>query len=216
MTDGGPSGRGWRRVHPRLIIVTDTTVAPEGVIEPRIERALALARPAMVMVQLRDTALSVRRRLALGERLLAICRRHGQLLVVNDRVDLAVLLGADGVHLGEASIASEDARKLLSPGAWISRACHAPSEVAHTDADAALLSPIAAPRKGRAALGLAALSEARARRGSASPLLYALGGIDAESAARCVARGAAGVAVIGAVLDGRDPEPLVRALGIVR
>jgi thiamine-phosphate pyrophosphorylase len=46
------------------------------------------------------------------------------------------------------------------------------------------------------------------------PLLYALGGVDERNAAQCLAAGADGIAVIGAALDGRDPVPLVRALGI--
>jgi thiamine-phosphate pyrophosphorylase len=74
-------------------------------------------------------------------------------------------------------------------------------------------------RKGRPALGLAALGAAR-RAAAALPKpadlrLYALGGVRAENAAECITAGADGVAVIGAALDGTDPRPLLGALGIL-
>ena len=205
-------------LRPNLVVVTDTAVAAAGVLEGRVERACALARPGTVLVQLRDPDLPVRERKALGERLLAIARRHGQALVVNDRIDLALLIGADGVHLGESSVRPEDARRLLSGSAFVSHACHGLGEVLRPGSDAALLSPVVAPRKGRAALGTTVLTCARgnidAHRSQA--LLFALGGVDATTAKACIDAGAHGVAVIGAVLDGRDPLTLLGALGISR
>jgi thiamine-phosphate pyrophosphorylase len=208
-----------RRLAPRLIVVTDTSVADEAVLVHRVDACAALAAPGSVMVQLRDKTLPIRRRRALGERLVAVCRARAQGFVVNDRLDLAVLLGADGVHLGEDAVATEDARAVLPPGAWVSRAVHTVDDAGRCTADAVLLSPIASPRKGRPALGLSALTEARAaisRQTDAAPRLYALGGIDASNAAQCLSSGADGVAVVGAVLDGRDPAPLLDALGIRR
>lgn len=210
----------WRDGAPPLVVITDTTVAREGVLEERVERVLSMARPGSVVVQLRDLALPTRQRLGLGERLVAACRRHGQWFVVNDRLDLTVLLGADGVHLGEGGVETADARPMLPPNTWISRACHAPEAAATLDADAVLLSPIAAPRKGRPALGAEGVTRARAvlatMNSARRPMLYALGGVDASNAATAIASGADGVAVIGAALDGREPEPLVTALGIRR
>jgi thiamine-phosphate pyrophosphorylase len=169
-------------------------------------------------VQLRDKSLAARNRLALGRRLISECRGRDQSFVVNDRLDLALLLEADGVHLGEGSVAPADARTVLPDRAWISIACHDPGAVRRPDADAVLLSPIVAPRKGRQALGFDGLRSARRVLASAGdttlPALYALGGVDADSARECLAAGADGVAVIGAGLDGRDPLPLLGALGI--
>jgi thiamine-phosphate pyrophosphorylase len=109
---------------------------------------------------------------------------------------------------------------VLPPGTWISRACHDVAAVIETDADAVLLSPIAAARKGRPALGVAGLQEARrildAMPEARRPRLYALGGLDAHTAAGAIAAGADGIAVIGAVLSGDDPGPLLRVLSIVR
>ena len=195
---------------PRLIVVSDFTRGPAPALFERLERCLRAARPGSVLVQLREHGLGARDRLALGRSLVALARAHEQRFAVNDRLDLAVLLGADAVHLGESSVPSADARRLL-PGAWLSRAWHAPD--APTDgADALVLSPIFAPRHGRPALGVEALS--RARTGGA--LLYALGGVGATNAARALESGAAGVAVVGAVLEEDDPSALLWALGIER
>jgi thiamine-phosphate pyrophosphorylase len=207
----------------RLIVITDATVAAEDVIEERITRVLAMARAGSVVVQLRDKDLPARWRLALGERLVAACRQHGQWFVVNDRIDLAVLLGADGVHLGEESVSTEDARALLPRAAWVSRACHEPEGVGTPEGrgvDAWLLSPVAAPRKGRVALGESGVERARAvidRMDPAErPRLFALGGVRAKDVATWMAAGAHGVAVIGAVLNGQDPRALVDALEIAK
>ncbi|MCC6901338.1 MAG: thiamine phosphate synthase [Polyangiaceae bacterium] len=190
---------------PRLIVITDGSRGTEATLLERVERALALARPTTVLVQLRDHQLPGRDRLALGRRLVALARRHGQRFGVNDRLDLARMLGADSVHLGEASVSLADARRLM-PDAWITRAWHGGPE---PEADALVLSPIFEPRHGRPALGVGAL-------GGAKLPVYALGGVTAERAARARSAGAAGVAVVGAVLGDDDPTALCDALGILR
>ncbi|MEB2313600.1 MAG: thiamine phosphate synthase [Sorangiineae bacterium] len=197
------------RVRPRLIAITDLSVAPAELLVARLGGLVASAAPGSVMLQLRDRALPIRERALLGERLARVARASGQLFAVNDRVDLAMLLGADAVHLGEASMDADAARRLAGPELFVSRAVHEPSAPA-LGADALVLSPIAAPRKGRPALGVAALSA------RSDALVYALGGVDAATARACLDAGATGVAVIGAVLDGRPVEPLLDALGIRR
>ncbi|HVW28593.1 MAG TPA: thiamine phosphate synthase [Polyangiaceae bacterium] len=200
---------------PVLIVITDENVAPGAALDARLERVLAAARPRTVLVQLRHLSLPVRVRLAIGARLRALCTRHEQWLSVNDRADLAFAVRADGVHLGERSVTPADARRLL-PRAFVSHACHDLDALDAEGSHAAVLSPILAPRKGRAPLGVGGVRRARAlleaRR--STTLLYALGGVDASSAAPCIEAGATGVAVIGAALDGRDPVPLLCALGI--
>jgi thiamine-phosphate pyrophosphorylase len=201
------------------MVITDTTVAPEGALERRIQDLLARARAGEIIVQLRDRDLPVRVRLRIGERLVRACRAYGHRLIVNDRVDLAVLLGADGVHLPERGIPPERARALLGNNAWISVAAHDACGAPPPGVSAIVLSPIVAERKGRPPLGVAALSAMASslKRAVDPPVaLYALGGIDAESAAGCLEHGADGVAVIGAALDGRDVRPLLKALDIRR
>ncbi|GMV17759.1 MAG: thiamine phosphate synthase [Polyangiaceae bacterium] len=199
-------------IAPRLIVITDFSRGDRGARLARIERCLALARPTSVLVQLRDPELGARARLELGRHLVALARAHGQSFAVNDRLDLAKLLGADAVHLGEASVDVADARRFL-PGVWISRAWHS-TDRAPEGADALLLSPIFEARHGRPALGAPSLRIARARIGALP--LYALGGVTPERASTAMATSAQGVAVIGAVLDDDDPLPLLAALGIRR
>jgi thiamine-phosphate pyrophosphorylase len=202
---------------PGLVAISDRRSAPA---RATLERFLALghgARPRSVVFQLRDLELPARERLAFGRELRAVARETGQLFVVNDRLDLALLLEADGVHLGEAGVETREARRLLGEAAFISRACHEPRSAMRLEADAVLLSPILEARKGRAALGLPALGVARrARAESDRPLLFALGGVDARGARACLEAGADGVAAIGAVLGEKGADELLRALGIAR
>jgi thiamine-phosphate pyrophosphorylase len=178
----------------------------------RIQRTLSCAVPGSVMVQLRDHDLALRRRFELGRTLRTLTRDQAQLFAVNDRLDLARMLDADAVHLGEASVSTADARAFGAR--FVSRSAHRLDVLAGFDADACLLSPIVEARHGRSALGLDTV--ARARVELAGRKLYALGGVTASNARACLAAGANGVAVVGAVLDSDEPEALVAALGIGR
>ncbi len=200
-------------IAPVLIVFTDLALLSADAQLERLDELFALARPACVLAVVRDKQRSARERLDLGRRLARLARDRGQYLGMADRLDLAQLLEADAVHLGEGSVNSADARRLLGETLFVSRACHDPERAGAMDADAVLLSPILAARKGREPLGVAAL--ARARSLVAGQRLYALGGIDAENAGACLAAGADGAAAIGAVLA-QEPGPLLRALGIAR
>jgi thiamine-phosphate pyrophosphorylase len=206
---------------PRLIALSDRSRATAERTLERFERLANAARPGTVLLQLRDRELSALERLAFGRRLKLLALATGQGLAVNDRLDLALLLGADGVHLAESSVSAADARHLLGAGCFVTRACHGPSEAAEASVDGWVLSPILEARKERPALGLGRLSELRARLPivpdvARAPALYALGGVDAGRARACLEAGATGIAVIGAVLAVEDPLPLLDALDIVR
>jgi thiamine-phosphate pyrophosphorylase len=205
----------------RLIAISDLSALPAPELVVRFRRLAALARPQTVALLLRDHAATGKQRLALGERLRDLAGEQTQQLWVADRADLALLLGADVLHLGEASVSARAVRSLLPGSMRISRAwhratCHG-AEPELTGVDALLVSPVLEPRKGRPALGLPALSalgEQLRARNQAYPL-FALGGVSATNAAACLAAGASGVAAIGAVLAA-DPAPLLDSLGIRR
>jgi thiamine-phosphate pyrophosphorylase len=197
----------------KLIAITDLERFGEKRTLAAWRRLAAAARPGSVAVDLRDRSRDGRHLLELGEHLGAIAGETGQALIVNDRLDLALLLGSDALHLGEQGIPSARARQHFR-GAIV-RACHAPETVVTTDADIVLLSPILEPRKGRPSLGLGALRASQSGT-SRRPRLFALGGIDAPRAASCIAAGADGVAAIAAVFGAEEPAPLLAALGILR
>lgn len=201
----------------RLIAITDRAVAERGATLGRLERLVANARPGSVMLQLRDRELAARERLRFGAELRVLTRAHRQLFQVNDRLDLAVILDADAVHLGEASVTTEDARALLGSERFVTRACHDAERARDVDADGVVLSPVFAPRKAAAALGVQSLTRARAllRDGPTTVRLFALGGVDATNAASCLEAGADGAAAIGAAIGNDAPEPLLAALGIL-
>jgi thiamine-phosphate pyrophosphorylase len=209
---------------PSLIAISDATQPSFELWLAQLECLLAAARPGSVLVQLRDRQLPIAERRQLGERLRRMTLEQAQGLAVNDRLDLAVLLGADAVHLPEGSVSVEDARALgRGQGLdwYVSSACHEPRRAATSSADALLLSPVAQARKGRAPLGVDGLLRARAALSERAPSLgacrlYALGGIAAADARRWVAAGADGVALIGALLAADAPDVLVDQLGVRR
>lgn len=204
-------------IRPRLIAITDQAIAPRPPLEARLERLCALAAPGSVLVQLRNLETPVRARLELARRLRQITASFAQFLAVNDRADLAMLVEADALHVGERGLLPHDARRIVG-ARFVSRACHDPLRAESLGADAVVLSPILAPRKGRPALGLDALGVARraSEKDRVRPLLFALGGIEAATAARVLGAGADGIAAISAILCVDDPRPLLEALGIVR
>jgi thiamine-phosphate pyrophosphorylase len=212
-----------RAALPRLLAITDLGLLPAEVLLARLRRLAVQARPGTLALVLRDHGKSALERLTLGKQLLDVARGSGQALWVADRLDLALLLEADGVHLGEGSVSAAVARRLVGDAVRISRAWHqaslidSPTAEELAQVDALLVSPVLAPRKGRPALGLAPLGvlgeQLRARNWACQ--LYALGGVSAENASACRQAGALGVAAIGAALA-EDPSALLAALDMLR
>jgi thiamine-phosphate pyrophosphorylase len=146
------------------------------------------------LVQIRERDLPVRDLATLTREVLRIPNPQGTKVLVNDRADVAMVCGAHGVHLRDGSVAPE---KLARPGFLVTVSCHHVDDVEKVSgADFVLLAPIFKPlskKDARPALGVTAITEFTRR--SSTPVL-ALGGIDLENAAACVAAGAAGVAGI--------------------
>lgn len=197
---------------PRLLLITDLDLADPSAHLRRLARALVVGEPRRVAVGLRDHGRDARARLEFGRRLRELTARAGASLLVFDRVDLALALDAEGVHLGRRSMGVADARALIGAGRTVSCSCHDARELdeaARADVDYATLSPLrASPGKG-APLGVVAFRALRAR--LARPVI-ALGGIDAGSLADARAAGADGVAVIRAVFGVDEPRPFVEAV----
>lgn len=169
----------------------------------------AAVRGGVDLVQVREPAMPDGRLLAVLEAAREITRRLGVGLVVNDRPDLAVLAGADGVHVGQDDLPVEAARRFGLP---VGLSTHSPSELAAgVGADYVGVGPVfATPTKeGRPAVGLGYVRHAA---GHARVPWFAIGGIDEGNVADVVAAGARRIAVVRAIGDAGDPERAARAL----
>jgi thiamine-phosphate pyrophosphorylase len=197
---------------PVVHLITDRRIVSDLAL--RASAALAGLPAGLVAIHLREKDLGGRDLLALARTLVAVCRAHGQRLLVNDRLDVALAAGADGVHLPAAGIPVADARRLLGPAALVGVSCHSAADVARAlagGASYATFSPVYETPSKRAygpPVGLDALREA-ARLGLP---LVALGGVSPERVPELRAAGAAGVAAIRAWLEAPDPALAVRAL----
>ena len=165
-------------------------------------------RGGVDLVQVREKALPDGELLRVLERARAVTRRLGVPLVVNDRPDLAVLCGADYVHVGQDDLPVAAARRF---GVGVGQSTHAPGEVDASEADYLGVGPVyATPTKaGRPPVGLELVGYASAH--SRVPW-FAIGGIDLSNVKEVVEAGATRVAVLRAIGDARDPEAAARAL----
>ena len=175
-----------------------------------VAAALDAGLPA---VQLREKDLPGRPLLALAESLRTLTARVGARLLVNDRVDVAMAAGADGVHLGGGGMPVTVARSLLPAGTLVGVSTHAPEEVAagaRDGADYAFFGPVWPTPSKDAAQGPEQL---RAAVGAAGRLpVLGIGGVTAATVPAALGAGAAGVAVIRAILAADDPATATRAL----
>jgi thiamine-phosphate pyrophosphorylase len=150
---------------------------------------------------------------------LRVCRRRDVPLLVNDRVDVALAAGADGVHLPGDSFRVAEARALLGERALIGVSTHAPEEVAAAaaeGADFAVFGPVfETPSKAAygAPQGLERLGAAV--RAASLPVL-AIGGMTPERATAARRIGAAGAAVVSAILAAPDPAAAAREFVVAR
>jgi len=195
------------RTLPRLHAVTDDAVLAQ---EGWVDRAVAVLESGgpRVALHVRGPGTGSRVLLALATALLPHARRSGAALLLNDRVDVAMVAEADGVHLGGGSLPVPESRSLLGPSRWIGMSCHGADEAAAAGAagaDYVFLGTIfeTPSHLGRAGLGVGAVEEAV--RGAPSVPVVAIGGVGPEDAPGLVRAGAWGVAVIRGVWGASDP-----------
>jgi thiamine-phosphate pyrophosphorylase len=196
---------------PRVLLVTDRRLGDPVAL---VERALDATGPGRVIVQLREKDLDGGPMFALARRMREVTSAHGALLVINDRLDVALAAGADGVHLPERGLDLATARR-LAPELLVGVSTHAAAgAIAAAAADYVVLGPIrATPSKAGYGppLGLDALREAAAAVADRVPL-FAIGGIEtAEHVREAIAAGAHGVAGIRAFSDPAGLAELARA-----
>ena len=196
----------------RLIVATDTRLAAPRDIVHMVGDALRAGCPA---VQLREKELPARDVLPLARTLRRATHDAGALLFVNDRLDVALAVGADGVHLGPDDLPVGLARQMAPPSFMIgysaSTVARARSAIA-SGADYIGCGPVfpttTKPDAG-SAIGVAQL--ARIAQAIDAPVV-AIGGITPENAPSAIQAGAAGVAAIGAVMTAADPRATTSGL----
>jgi thiamine-phosphate pyrophosphorylase len=189
----------------RLYLVIEGWAA--GAVEPAL-------RGGVDVVQLRDKEAADEDVVAAGRELRDLCRAHGAPFVVNDRHDLALACGADGVHLGQDDAAVEEVRAEVGERLAIGVSTHSPEQIAAAEgssADYFAVGPVhETPTKpGRPAVGLGLVRHA-AR--VASKPWFAIGGIEPANASEVAAAGARRIVVVRAIRDADDPEAAARAL----
>jgi thiamine-phosphate pyrophosphorylase len=167
----------------------------------------------VTLVQLRDKNVDARPMLALGRRLLELLRPAGIGLIVNDRIDVALALDAEGVHIGQQDIPYPEARRQLGPTKIIGVSVGSEAEArqaADWDVDYVGVGPVyPTATKPDAGMALGADETARLANISAHRAV-AIGGIDATNAASLYAAGLEGVAVVSAICAASDPGAATR------
>ena len=191
---------------PKLYPITDARRSGLS----HAEQVARLAEGGATFVQLREKHLSPREFCREAERAVRVARERGVRLVVNDRVDIALAVGADGVHLGQDDLDPESARALLGPGSVVGYSTHSVEQAvaaARLPVSYIAIGPVfqtASKADPDPSVGLEGVRRVRA----AAPdvPLVAIGGVTRENAPAVLGAGADAVAVISALLEqGGDP-----------
>ena len=187
---------------PRLYLITAARPDLAAFLESAV-------RGGVDIVQIRDKELPDEELLPVLHEARRVTRRLEVPLVVNDRPDLAALVGADYVHVGQDDLPVAAVRRLGLP---VGLSTHAPTEVDRADADYIGVGPVyATPTKeGRSAVGLELVRYAAEH---ARQPWFAIGGIDRTNVADVMRAGATRIAVVRAIGGAGDPE---RAAGTLR
>lgn len=195
-----------------VYLVTDRALAGQRSLSDLVRAAIA---GGVSVVQLREKHCTSREFFELAQEVRAITREAGIPLIINDRVDIASAVGADGVHLGQEDLPVAAARKVLGPHAVIGLSVERMEDVEEAEAldvDYYGVSPVfLTPTKAELtrAWGLEGLRAVRDR--TRRPLI-AIGGISASNAGDVIEAGADGVAVVSAICAAPDPQAATREI----
>lgn len=201
-----------RKVDFNLYLITDRRRTAGRSLKAVVREALSGGVRA---VQLREKDLPLKEVLLLAESLRTLTQEYKALLVINDRIDVCLAVGADGVHLNKRSLPIPSARKILGPRRLIGYSAHSVSEVIEAEAagaDFVVLGPVydTPSKRGMGKpIGVEALH--RVSKSSSLPV-FAIGGITLQRAEKIFQTGIHGIAVISAILEKEDAEGAAFAL----
>ena len=180
-----------------------------------LEIAEAAIRGGATAIQLRMKDEPARLMVETARRLATLCQTAGVTFIVNDRVDVAMIVEADGVHVGQDDLPAEDVRRLLGRGVLLGVSAATVQEARAAERAGAdylgvgAIYATATKADAGAPVGLARIRELR--RAVGLPLV-AIGGISADNAAQVIAAGAQGVAVVSAVTLAEDMAAAARQI----
>jgi thiamine-phosphate pyrophosphorylase len=189
----------------RLYVCTDGRRA-RGDLVPFLDAVLSRG---VDIIQLREKGLEAGEELSLLAVFADACQRHGALLAVNDRADVALAAGADVLHLGQDDLPVPVARQILGPGPLIGRSSHSPAQSSAAAAEEGVDYFCAGPlwttptKPGRPSTGLGLLSSVTSL--SASRPWFAIGGISLARLDAVLEAGATRVVVVRAITEADDP-----------
>ncbi|HEV8586427.1 MAG TPA: thiamine phosphate synthase [Methylomirabilota bacterium] len=194
---------------PTLYVVLDRTAARGRDLDDLLA---AVIDGGCRMVQLREKSWPSGRLLPLARRLRERCGRAGVAFVINDRVDLAVAVEADGVHVGQEDLPARAARPLLRPGMFLGVSTHGVEQARAARDDGADYVAVGSmyPTATKPDFELVGPALVRKLRGEIRVPLIGIGGITHDNVAEVVRAGADGVAVISAVCAAPDPAGATR------
>lgn len=188
-------------MRPVICMITDGRLAGHGGVDALVERVSAAVRAGVDLIQVREAAVDDRILAAVVNGCVRAVRGTRARVVVNDRLDVAIACGAQGVHLKSDSYPAARARALAPAGFLIGRSVHSAAEAIRADgADYVVFGAVfpTSSKPGQTPAGLAALEETV--RATTRPVL-AVGGVTVETAGPVARTGAAGVAAIGMFAD---------------
>ncbi|WP_300673032.1 thiamine phosphate synthase [Desulfoluna sp.] len=195
-----------------LYLVTDRNLSRGRSTAMIVSEAVA---GGVTCVQLREKGCSTREFIGEALALKKILCQAGIPLIINDRVDVALAMGASGVHLGQSDMPIEDARRLLPPGALIGISAESLEDAVIAEkkgADYIGISPVfATPTKTDTAppLGLEGI---RCIRKAVNIPIIGIGGINLSNGKEVISAGANGLAVVSAIVSAGDPQKAARAI----
>jgi thiamine-phosphate diphosphorylase len=197
----------------RLIVITDAPMASPRPLRDVVADAVAAGAPC---IQLRDKRATSRDLIEQARTLLPIVRAGGASLIVNDRLDVAILAGADGVHLGPDDLPVAEARRVAPPGFIIGRSTDDPQLARQAEKDGAsyigcgaVFGTTSKHDTGDERIGTERLDVVA--RAVGIPVI-GIGGITTDNVSLVAGTSAAGAAVIGAVMNAPDVGQAVRSL----
>ena len=195
-----------------LYLVTDRGLSRGRSTENIVREAIA---GGATCVQLREKDCGTRQFITEARMLMALLQPAGIPLIINDRLDVALAAGANGVHLGQKDMAIADARRLAGPGLVIGISAESLADAVQAEAEGADyigISPVFATTTKKDAASPLGLEGIRRIRAAVKLPLVAIGGITLENAEEVISAGADGVAVVSAIVAAQCPRTAAAAL----